>query len=124
MSDLAKYIEIRPKTFDPHRILAYLDALDKKLVKAELDYDEIKDQVQEHYDFVVNEKVSNNSVSVAQAKLQATNDKRYKEIKKDFRKRKAIYLYCKMQSKNAHSYCENLKQQSINDLATEKLTRN
>ena len=27
-----------------------------------------------------------------------------------------------MQSKNAHSYCENLKQKSINELATEKLT--
>lgn len=30
---LAKYIEIRPTEFDPHRIIAYLDALIKDLLK-------------------------------------------------------------------------------------------
>mgnify|MGYP003136111204 CR=1 FL=1 len=124
MSDLAKYIEKRPMSFDPHAILGFLDALDKKLIRAELEFDEVKDQVQEHFDFVVSEKVSNNSISVAQAKLQATNDKRYLEIKAEYRKKKAFYLFCKIESKNAHTYCDHLKQQSINELATEKLTRN
>ena len=49
---LAKYIEIRPTEFDPHRIIAYLDALDKRFVKAEINYDNVKDQVQEVFDFV------------------------------------------------------------------------
>ena len=45
MSDkesLAKYIEIRPQEFDPHRIIAYLDALDKRFIRAEIDYDNVK----------------------------------------------------------------------------------
>ena len=124
MSDLAKYIEVRPKTFDPHKILAYLDALDKRLIKAEIDYDEIKDQVQEVFDYVVNEKITNSSLSVANAKIQATNDERYKKVKKELSDKKKLYLYSKVESKNAHSYCDHLKQQSINELATEKLTRN
>ena len=36
---------------------------------------------------------------------------------------KKLYLYYKIESKNGHSYCENLKTQSINNLAIEKLTR-
>jgi hypothetical protein len=54
---LAKYIEHRPTVFDPHQILSYLDVLDKRLVKAEINYDEVKDQVQEVFDYVVNEKI-------------------------------------------------------------------
>ena len=123
MSEEAKYIEIRPQSFEPYRILAYLDALDKRLVKSEIDYDEVKDQVQEVFDYVVDEKITNASLSVSQAKTKATNDKRYKEVKKELSNRKKVYLYCKVEAKNGHSYCENLKQQSINNLATEKLTR-
>jgi hypothetical protein len=37
---------------------------------------------------------------------------------------KKLYLYSKVEAKNGHSYCDHLKQQSINELATEKLTRN
>ena len=42
----------------------------------------------------------------------------------EYRKRKAYYLLKKIEAKNGHSYCENLKQESINQLATDKLTRN
>ena len=124
MSDLAKYIELRPKSFDPHKILAYLDALDKKLIKAEMSYDEAKDQVQECFDFVVSEKMTNKSISVSLAKVEASNDERYKNLKKELSNRKNLYLLAKVESKNAHSYCEHLRQQSINELATEKLTKN
>ena len=123
MSEEAKYIEIRPQSFEPYRILAYLDALDKRLVKSEIDYDEVKDQAQEVFDYVVNEKMTNESLSVSLAKVKATNDDRYKSVKKQLSDKKKVYLYCKIESKLAHSYCENLKQQSINNLATEKLTR-
>lgn len=123
-NELAKYITMRPQSFDPHRIIAYLDALDKRLVKSEIDYDEVKDQVQEVFDYVVNEKITNDSISVAQAKVKASNDERYKKVKKQLSDKKKIYLFCKIESKNAHSYCENLKTQSINNLAIEKLTRN
>ena len=121
---LPKYIEIRPKAFDPHRIVAYLDALDKRLVKAEINYDEVKDQVQEVFDFVVNEKMTNESLSVSLAKVKSTNDERYKKVKKELSDKKKLYLFCKVEAKNGHSYCDHLKQQSINELATEKLTRN
>ena len=125
MSDeLAKYITIRPQSFEPNRIMAYLDALDKKYVNAEIDYDNVKDQVQEVFDYVVNEKMSNESITATLAKTKASNDNRYKKVKKELSDRKKIYLYCKVESKIAHSYCENLKQQSINNIATEKLTRN
>ena len=77
---LAKYIEIRPQEFNPHKIIAYLDALDKRFVKAEINYDNVKDQVQEVFDYVVNEKITNSSLSVASAKIQATNDERYKQV--------------------------------------------
>ena len=121
---LAKYIEIRPTEFDPHKIIAYLDALDKRFVKAEINYDNVKDQVQEVFDYVVNEKITNSSLSVASAKIQATNDERYKKVKLELSNMKKLYLYAKVEAKNGHSYCDNLKQQSINELATEKLTRN
>jgi Na+-translocating ferredoxin:NAD+ oxidoreductase RnfG subunit len=122
-NELAKYITMRPQSFDPHKILAYLDALDKRFIKSEIDYDEVKDQVQEVFDYVVDEKITNASLSVSQAKTKATNDERYKKVKKELSNKKKIYLYCKIEAKNGHSYCENLKQQSINNIATEKLTR-
>lgn len=119
----AKYIEIRPKTFDPHRIIAYVDALDKRLVKAEIAYDEVKDQVQEVFDYVVNEKMTNESLSVSLAKVKATNDDRYKKVKKELSDKKKLYLFSKVEAKNGHSYCDHLKQESINNIATEKLTK-
>lgn len=123
-NELAKYITMRPQSFDPHRIIAYLDALDKRFVKSEIDYDEVKDQVQEVFDYVVNEKMTNASISATLAKVKASGDERYKKVKKELSDKKKIYLYCKIEAKNGHSYCENLKQQSINLIATEKLTRN
>ena len=123
MSDEPKYIEIRPKTFDPHRIIAYVDALDKRLVKAEIAYDEVKDQAQEVFDYVVNEKMTNESLSVSLAKVKATNDERYKKVKKELSDKKKLYLFSKVEAKNGHSYCDHLKQQSINDIATEKLLK-
>ena len=123
MSDEPKYIEIRPKTFDPHRIIAYVDALDKRLVKAEIAYDEVKDQAQEVFDYVVNEKMTNESLSVSLAKVKATNDERYKKVKKELSDKKKLYLFSKVEAKNGHSYCDHLKQQSINDIATEKLAK-
>lgn len=119
----AKYIEIRPQVFDPHSILAYLDALDKRSINAELEYDEIKDQVDEVLDYVINEKMTNEVISVSLAKIKATNDERYKKVKLALAQKKKIYLYYKVEAKNGHSYCDNLKQQSINIIATEKLTR-
>ena len=124
MSNEPKYIEMRPKSFDSHKIISYIDILDKRLVRAEIEYDEVKDQVQEVFDYVVNEKMTNESLSVSLAKVKASNDERYKKVKADFSKSHKLYLYYKIQSKLAHSYCENLKQQSINVIATEKLTRN
>jgi len=118
-----KYIEIRPQTFDPHRILAYVDALDKRLVKAEIAYDEVKDQANEVFDFVVNEKMTNDSISVSLAKVKATNDERYMKVKKELSDKKKLYLFSKVEAKNGHSYCDHLKQQSINNLAIEKLTK-
>jgi Na+-translocating ferredoxin:NAD+ oxidoreductase RnfG subunit len=119
----AKYVEIRPKSFDPHKILAYVDALDKRLVKAEIEYDEVKDQVNEVFDFVVNEKMTNDSISVSLAKVKATNDERYMKVKKLLSDKKKLYLFSKVEAKNGHTYCDHLKQQSINNLAIEKLTK-
>jgi len=127
MSDkvvLAKYIEHRPTVFDPHQILNYLDFLDKRLVKAEIEYDEVKDQVQEVFDYVVNEKMENSKLSISLAKVKSTNDERYKKVKLELSNRKKLYLFAKVEAKNGHSYCEHLKTKSINELATEKLTRN
>lgn len=121
---LAKYIMLRPTDFDPHRIIAYLDALDKKLINAEIEYDNVKDQADEVYAYVVNEKITNKSVSVSLAKIEATNDERYKKVKSELSDKKKLFLIAKVEAKNAHSYCDHLKQKSINELATEKLTRN
>ena len=118
------YIKKRPLDFDPNHILAYLDTLDKRSIDAEIAYDEAKDQVQEVFDYVVNEKQTNESVSVSQAKVKATNDERYKKVKQELSSRKKWHLVCKIEAKNAHSYCEALKQKSINELAISKLTKN
>ena len=125
---LPMYIKKRPLDFDPNHILAYLDTLDKRSIDAEIAYDEAKDQVQEVFDYVVSEKQNtlrpNESVSVAQAKVKATNDERYKKVKKELSNRKKWHLVCKIEAKNAHSYCEALKQKSINELAISKITKN
>ena len=121
---LPMYIKKRPLDFDPNHILAYLDTLDKRSIDAEIAYDEAKDQVQEVFDYVVSEKQTNESVSVAQAKVKASNDDRYKKVKQELSKRKKWHLICKIEAKNAHSYCESLKQKSINELAISKLTKN
>lgn len=123
MSNEAKYIQIRPTVFEPHRILAYVDALDKRLINAEIEYDEVKDQVDEMFDYVVNEKMTNESLSVSLAKVKATNDERYIKVKKELSNKKKLYLVAKIEAKNGHSYCDHLKQQSINNLAIEKLTK-
>jgi len=123
MSNQPKYIELRPKTFNPDQILIYLDKVDRLFADTEIEYNNIKNQVQEVFDFVVSERMDNEKISVSLAKVKASNDKRYKDVKVDFLKSHKAYLYYKIQSKLAHSYCENLKQQSINNLATEKLTR-
>ena len=119
---LPNYIKLRPMEFDPHQILIYLDTLDKRSVNAEIEYDEAKDQVQEVFDFVVSEKQINESISVAQAKVKSTNDERYKKVKQELSRRKKLHLYMKIEAKNAHSYCDSLKQKSINQLAIDKLT--
>ena len=119
---LPNYIKLRPTEFDPNKILIYIDTLDKRSIDAEIAYDEAKDQVQEVFDYVVSEKQTNESVSVAQAKVKATNDERYKEVKKELSRRKKLHLYMKIEAKNAHSYCDSLKQKSINQLAIDKLT--
>ena len=121
---LPMYIKKRPLDFDPNHILAYLDTLDKRSIDAEIAYDEAKDQVQEVFDYVVNEKQTNANASVAQAKVKATNDERYKKVKQELSNRKKWHLVCKIEAKNAHSYCESLKQKSINELAISKLTKN
>ena len=74
MSDSPKYMQIRPQSFDPHRILAYVDALDKRLINAEIEYDEVKDQVNEMFDYVVNEKMTNESLSVSLAKVKTNSN--------------------------------------------------
>ena len=119
---LPNYIKLRPTEFDPNKILIYIDTLDKRSVDAEIEYDEAKDQVQEVFDFVVSERQMNESVSVAQAKVKATNDERYKKVKQELSRRKKLHLYMKIEAKNAHSYCDSLKQKSINQLAIDKLT--
>jgi len=68
--------------------------------------------------------MDNEKISVSLAKVKASNDERYRKVKVELSVNHKMYLYYKIQSKLAHSYCENLKQQSINLIATEKLTRN
>nr|BAR39819.1 hypothetical protein [uncultured Mediterranean phage uvMED] len=123
MSNQPKYIELRPKTFNPDQILIYLDKVDRLFADTEIEYNNIKNQVQEVFDFVVSERMDNEKISVSLAKVKASNDERYRKVKADLSASHKLYLYYKIQSKLAHSYCENLKQQSINNLATEKLTR-
>ena len=124
MAEQPKYIELRPKTFNPDQILIYLDKVDKLFADTEIDYNNVKDQVQEVFDYVVSERMDNEKISVSLAKVKASNDERYRKVKAELSANHKMYLYYKIQSKLAHSYCENLKQQSINVIATEKLTRN
>ena len=119
---LPNYIKLRPMEFEPNKILIYIDTLDKRSIDAEIEFDEAKDQVQEVFDFVVSERQINESISVAQAKVKATNDERYKKVKQELSRRKKLHLYMKIEAKNAHSYCDSLKQKSINQLAIDKLT--
>ena len=123
MAEQPKYIELRPKAFNPDQILIYLDKVDKIFADSEIVYNNIKNQVQEVFDFVVSERMDNEKISVSLAKVKASNDERYEKVKIELSKSHQAYLYYKIQSKLAHSYCENLKQQSINIIATEKLMK-
>ena len=123
MAEQPKYIELRPKAFNPDQILIYLDKVDKIFADAEIEYNNIKNQVQEVFDFVVGERMDNEKISVSLAKVKASNDERYEKVKVELSKSHKAFLYYKIQSKLAHSYCENLKQQSINIIATEKLMK-
>ena len=67
--------------------------------------------------------MTNESLSVSLAKVKATNDERYIKVKKELSNKKKLYLVAKIEAKNGHSYCDHLKQQSINNLAIEKLTK-
>ena len=119
------YLTNKPESFDPNAIMIYLDIMDKKAIENEIAFDEAKDQKEEMFDYVVNEKITNSNVSVAisLAKVQANKDDRYKKVKVELSNRKKSHLLSKAEAKNAHSYCDNLKQISINILATEKLTK-
>ena len=123
MAEQPKYIELRPKAFNPDQILIYLDKVDKIFADSEIEYNNIKNQVQEVFDFVVSERMDNEKISVSLAKVKASNDERYEKVKVELSKSHKAFLYYKIQSKLAHSYCENLKQQSINIIATEKLMK-
>tara|TARA_Y100000385_G_scaffold260171_1_gene289851 strand:+ start:255 stop:626 length:372 start_codon:yes stop_codon:yes gene_type:complete len=123
MAEQPKYIELRPKAFNPDQILIYLDKVDKLFADTEIEYHNVKDQVQEVFDYVVSERMDNEKISVSLAKVKASNDERYKKVKIELSTNHKMYLYYKIQSKLAHSYCENLKQQSINIIATEKLMK-
>jgi len=123
MAEQPKYIELRPKAFNPDHILIYLDKVDKIFADSEIEYNNIKNQVQEVFDFVVGERMDNEKISVSLAKVKASNDERYEKVKVELSKSHKAFLYYKIQSKLAHSYCENLKQQSINIIATEKLMK-
>ena len=123
MAEQPKYIELRPKTLNPDQILIYLDKVDKLFADTEIEYNNVKDQVQEVFDYVVSERMDNEKISVSLAKVKASNDERYKKVKIELSTNHKMYLYYKIQSKLAHSYCENLKQQSINIIATEKLMK-
>ena len=123
MAEQPKYIELRPKAFNPDQILIYLDKVDKLFADTEIKYNNVKDQVQEVFDYVVSERMDNEKISVSLAKVKASNDERYRKVKAELSANHKLYLYYKIQSKLAHSYCENLKQQSINIIATEKLMK-
>ena len=63
-----------------------------------------------------------NSLLKQSLDLKKKRDERYKEVKKELSRRKKLHLYKKIEAKNAHSYCDSLKQKSINQLAIDKLT--
>ena len=109
----SNYLINRPKVFDPHDILLFLDIMDKKSIEAEIAFDEVKDQKEEMFDYVV----------TGLAKVKANKDERYRKVKKLLSDRKKAYLFAKVEAKNAHTYCDLLKQKSINELAIEKLTK-
>lgn len=119
------YLTNRPTIFDPHDILVYLDIMDKKAIENEIAFDEAKDQKEEMFDFVVDERITsaNESVPISLAKVKANKDDRYRKVKKELSNRKKVHLLSRAEAKNAHSYCDNLKQQSINAIATEKLLK-
>ena len=113
----------KPKAFNPDEISSFLNYLDRERDKAEVKFDSYKDQVNEQFDYVVLEKLDKNKVSIAQAKAQATQDKRYLDVKEEYRKVKLNHLYWKSLAKNGWSHCDNLKQLAINDIAISKLTK-
>ena len=119
------YYKIKPKTFEPNHVLKFLNFLDSSRDKAEVLYDEVKDQSDSVFDYVTLEKFKNRpeKLSMAQAKAEATCDDRYKKVRTLLRKRKHVFLFYKTLAKNGNSYCENLKQLSINDIAISKLTK-
>ena len=119
---LEEFNEKKPKSFIVDDISNFLSFLDRQRDKAEINYDEVKDQLNEQLDFVILEKKSNYKCTVAEAKSQATQDKRYKDVQKRFRDAKKIYLYWKSLAKNGLSHCDNLKTETINQLAIDKLT--
>ena len=120
---IEEFNDKKPKNFNVNSISSFLSFLDRQRDNAEIDHDEVKDQLNEVLDFVILEKKSNAKCSVAEAKLLATGDNRYKDVLKDYRAKKKIYLYWKSLAKNGLSHCDNLKQESINQLAIDKLSR-
>ena len=119
------YFKIKPKAFEPNHVLKFLNFLDSSRDKAEILYDEVKDQLDSMFNFVTLEKFNNKAekISMAQAKAEATGDERYKKVSATLRDRKHVFLYYKSLAKNGHSYCENLKQLTINDIAISKLSK-
>jgi len=119
------YYKMKPRTFEPNHVLKFLSFLDSSRDQAEILYDEVKDQSDSVFDYVTLEKFNNKAekLSMAQAKAEATGDKRYKDVRVTLRERKHVFLYYKSLAKNGHSYCENLKQLTINDIAISKLSK-
>ena len=77
---IEEFNDKKPKSYNANSISAFLSFLDRQRDNAEIDYDEIKDQLNEVLDFVILEKKSNAKCSVAEAKLQATGET--KDIKR------------------------------------------
>lgn len=121
--DLEKFNEKKPKNYEANYISQFLSFLDRKRDEAEISFDEVKDQLGEIIDYVTLSKLENEKISVAQAKLKASNDERVLKVKDQYRDRKKIFLYWKSLAKNGHSHCDHLKQQNINQLAIDKLSR-
>ncbi len=122
---LNEYHEMKPKSFEPNSVLNFLTFLETNRDKAEILFDEVKDQSDSVFDYVTLQKFNNKTekLSMAQAKAEATCDDRYKKVRETLRKKKHVYLYYKTLAKNGHSYCENLKQLTINDIAISKLSK-